>query len=57
MEENPGKVAAAYKEQQELFLQGKVNLFNQQFDGKTQLHEAIRHSLTPGKANKTVLCI
>jgi NADPH:quinone reductase-like Zn-dependent oxidoreductase len=52
---NPTKRDELYRELQELVAEGKITLPFKAFDLKTQLREAIHHSITPGKSEKTLL--
>jgi len=55
IQEEPEKAKAAFKEVVESLKEKKIELEFKTFDGKTQMIEAIKHSTTPGKAEKTIV--
>lgn len=55
LKENPDKAKVIYQELIELVASGVLTLDFKTFDGKTQLKEALEHSVETGKLEKTIL--
>lgn len=55
MSENPEKAKEAFGEVIESLATKKISFEYKAFDGRTQMTEAIKHSTTPGKAEKTIV--